>query len=223
MEINHALVESEAFCMKKFLGKYSPPGVAAFIRALAWTMRFRLEDPDKILEQEARKPRIFVFWHNRILLMSYIYERFCARRKCLVLISRSRDGEFISQVARRFGLETARGSTSKGGVGALREMVRELGQKNARDIVITPDGPRGPRGKVQDGVLAVAAASGVSIIPATVHYGWKWELPSWDRFQIPLPGSICRLVIGPMVRPPASIDPSTFAQARGELEKALGD
>ena len=147
MALDHPLVESEALRMKRFLAQTSPPLVAGLIRALAWTIRFRLEDPDRILQQEERDPRIFVFWHNRILLMSYVYERFCARRKCLVLISRSRDGEFISQVARRFGLETARGSTSKGGVGAMLEMVRELGQKNARDIVITPDGPRGPRGK----------------------------------------------------------------------------
>jgi hypothetical protein len=105
----------------------------------------------------------------------------------------------------------------------MLEMVRELGQKNARDIVITPDGPRGPRGKVQDGVLAVAAASGVSIIPATVHYSWKLELPSWDRFQIPLPGSVCRLVIGPNILPPPSPDPNTFEEARRQLEEALGD
>lgn len=223
MALDHPLVESEALRMKRFLAQTSPPLVAGLIRALAWTIRFRVEDPDRILQQEERDPRIFVFWHNRILLMSYVYERFCARRKCLVLISRSRDGEFISQVARRFGLETARGSTSKGGVGAMLEMVRELGQKNARDIVITPDGPRGPRGKVQDGVLAVAAASGVSIIPATVHYSWKWELPSWDRFQIPLPGSICRLVIGPNILPPPSPDPNTFEEARRQLEEALGD
>jgi len=203
--------------MRRFLAQTSPPLVAGLIRALAWTIRFRVEDSDRILQQEERDPRIFVFWHNRILLMSYVYERFCARRKCLVLISRSRDGEFISQVARRFGLETARGSTSKGGVGAMLEMVRELGQKNARDIVITPDGPRGPRGKVQDGVLAVAAASGVSIIPATVHYSWKLELPSWDRFQIPLPGSVCRLVIGPNILPPPSPDPNTFEEARRQL------
>ena len=209
--------------MKKFLAEKSPPLVAGLIRALAWTIRVRVDDPDRILQQEERDPRICVFWHNRILLMTYIYERFCARRKCLVLVSRSRDGEFISQVARRFGLETARGSTSKGGVGAMLEMVRELGQKNARDIVITPDGPRGPRGKVQDGVLAVAAASGVSIIPATVHYSWKLELPSWDRFQIPLPGSVCRLVIGPNILPPPSPDPNTFEEARRQLEEALGD
>ena len=216
-------MEPEALRKKKFRAEKSPPLVAGLIRALAWTIRFRVEDPDRILQQEERDPRIFVFWHNRILLMTYIYERFCARRKCLVLVSRSRDGEFISQVARRFGLETARGSTSKGGVGAMLEMVRELGQKNARDIVITPDGPRGPRGKVQDGVLAVAAASGVSIIPATVHYSWKLELPSWDRFQIPLPGSVCRLVIGPNILPPPSPDPNTFEEARRQLEEALGD
>ena len=98
--------------MKKFLAENSPGLVAFFIRALASTLRFRLEDPQGLLQEEPEKPRIFVFWHNRILMMSYIYERFCVGRKCLVLISRSRDGEFISSVGSRFGLETARGSSS---------------------------------------------------------------------------------------------------------------
>ena len=155
--------------------------------------------------------------------MTYIFEKFSLRQKCLVLISRSRDGEFISRVAQRFGLEVARGSTSKGGAGAMLEIVRELDQKDARDIAITPDGPRGPRGKVQDGVLAVAAASGASIVPVTLHYGWKQELPSWDRFQIPIPGSLCRVKIGPRVAVPEKIQGPELASSRMELERLLGE
>ena len=209
--------------MKRFLAEKSPGLVALFIRALASTLRFRLEDPQGLLQEEPEKPRIFVFWHNRILMMSYIYERFCVGRKCLVLISRSRDGEFISRVGSRFGLETARGSSSKGGAAAVREMVRELNLKNGRDIVITPDGPRGPRGMVQDGVLAVAAASGISIIPATTHFSRKWELRSWDRFQIPQPGALCRLVVGPRVLAPRGTDAGQLEVTRKQLEKALGE
>jgi lysophospholipid acyltransferase (LPLAT)-like uncharacterized protein len=221
MEINHEMVESEGFPMKRFLARNSPPLVALFIRSLAATLRFQVEDPRGIFQHEPEKPRIFAFWHNRILMMPYIYERFCPGRRMLMLVSRSRDGEFITRIMNRFGIDGVRGSSSKGGLGALREMVRELEGKSARDIGITPDGPRGPRGKVQDGVLAVAMASGRPIIPVTTHLSRKWELPSWDRFQIPQPGSLCRLVVGPVVVAPKKSD--DFSAVRQKLEKTLGD
>ena len=102
-------------------------------------------------------------------------------------------------------------------------MIRELEKDGARDIGITPDGPRGPRGKVQDGVLVVAAASGLSITPVTTRVNWKWQLPSWDRFQIPIPGAECCLVVGPSIPPPPSMDPEKFDPTRTRLEEALGD
>jgi len=207
--------------MKQFLVRNSPPLIALFIRSLAATLRFRVEDPRGIFQHEPEQPRIFAFWHNRILMMPYIYERFCPGRRMLMLVSRSRDGEFITRIMNRFGIDGVRGSSSKGGSGALREMVRELEKRPARDIGITPDGPRGPQGKVQDGVLAISQASGNSIIPVTTHLSRKWELPSWDRFQIPQPGSLCRLVVGPVV--PAPKKEEEFEPARRKLEKVLGD
>jgi len=168
------------------------------------------------------QPRIWAFWHNRILLMPYLYERFCPRRRMLMLVSRSRDGEFITRIMNRFGIDGARGSSSRGGSDALRELLRELERPQARDIGITPDGPRGPRAKVQDGVLALAASSGRSIYPVTTQASRFWELPSWDRFQIPYPGAICRVVIGPEVAAPKNLEPSELDRVRGELERALG-
>jgi lysophospholipid acyltransferase (LPLAT)-like uncharacterized protein len=207
--------------MKQFLARNSPPLIALFIRSLAATLRFRVEDPRGIFQHEPEQPRIFAFWHNRILMMPYIYERFCPGRRMLMLVSRSRDGEFITRIMNRFGIEGVRGSSSKGGSGALREMVRELEKRPARDIGITPDGPRGPQGKVQDGVLGISQASGKPIIPVTTHLSRKWELPSWDRFQIPQPGSLCRLVVGPVV--PAPKKGEELEIARRKLEKVLGD
>lgn len=207
--------------MKRFLAWNSPPVIALLIRSWAMTMRFRVEDPKGLLSLQPDQPKIFAFWHNRILMMPYLYERFCPGRRMLMLVSRSRDGEFITRIMSRFGIDGVRGSSSKGGTGALREMVRELEKSFSRDIGITPDGPRGPKGKVQDGVLAVAKASGRPIIPVTTHLSRKWELPSWDRFQIPQPGSICRLVVGPLISAPKKAE--EFDVIRRKLEKTLGD
>lgn len=207
--------------MKRFLAWNTPPAIALLIRSLAMTLRFRLEDPKGLLSQQPDQPKIFAFWHNRILMMPYLYERWCPGRRMLMLVSRSRDGEFITRIMNRFGIDGVRGSSSKGGSGALREMVRELEKKSARDIGITPDGPRGPKGRVQNGVLAIAEASGRPIFPVTTHFSRKWELPSWDRFQIPQPGALCRLVVGPLVPAPKKAD--DFATIRRKLEETLGD
>jgi lysophospholipid acyltransferase (LPLAT)-like uncharacterized protein len=123
----------------------------------------------------------------------------------------------------RFGIDGARGSSSRGGSDALRELLRELERPQARDIGITPDGPRGPREKVQDGVLALAANSGRAIYPITLRYGRCWKLGSWDRFQIPRPGAVCRVIIGPAVAAPKSLEPAELDRVRGELERILGD
>ena len=209
--------------IKQALAEGSPPLVAALIRALALTLRYRLEDPQGILAKDPAQPRIWAFWHNRILMMPYLYERFCPGRRMLMLVSRSRDGEFITRIMNRFGIDGARGSSSRGGTDALRELLRELERPQARDLGITPDGPRGPRAKVQDGVLALAVGSGRPIYPVTTRYRQFWELPTWDRFQIPRPGSVCRVIVGPSVAAPKSSEAAEFDRVRGELERALGE
>lgn len=209
--------------LKQFLAESSPPVIAGVIRLLALTLRYRLEDPQGILARDPEQPRIWAFWHNRILLMPYLYERYCPGRRMLMLVSRSRDGEFITRIMNRFGIEGARGSSSKGATNAMRELLRELERPRARDIGITPDGPRGPRAKVQDGVLGLAATSGRPIYPVTTRYSRFWELPSWDRFQIPQPGAVCRVVIGPAVAGPKSLESSELDRVRAELERALGE
>ena len=221
------MVEPEAVRMrralKQFLAESSPPAIAGFIRILALTLSYRLEDPEGLLGRDTDQPRIWAFWHNRILMMPYLYERFCPGRKMLMLVSRSRDGEFITRIMNRFGIEGARGSSSRGGSDALRELLRELERPQARDIGITPDGPRGPRANVQDGVLALAASSGKAIYPVTTRSSRFWQLPTWDRFQIPQPGAICRVIIGPAVAPPKSLEKTELDRVRVELERALGD
>ena len=226
MAVDHPLVEPETVRMrrslKKFLAEGSPPLVAGFLRILAGTLRFRIEDPQGLLKRDPHQPRIWAFWHNRILMMPYLYERLCPGRRMLMMVSRSRDGEFITRVMNRFGIDGARGSSSRGGSDALRELLRELERPQARDIGITPDGPRGPRGQVQDGVLGLSAGSGRPIYPITTRCSRFWELPSWDRFQIPQPGAVCTVVFGPAIPAPKSTEPDDMKRVREELERVLG-
>ena len=227
MALHHPLVESEDIVvrrwLKQFLAESSPPLIAVFLRISALALRFRIEDPQNLLTRDPDQPRIWAFWHNRILMMPYLYARLCPGRRMLMMVSRSRDGEFITRIMNRFGIDGARGSTSRGGSDALRELLRELERPQARDIGITPDGPRGPREKVQDGVLALAATSHRMIYPITLQYSSCWKLGSWDGFQIPQPGAVCRVIIGPAVAAPKSLEPSELDRVRGELERALGD
>lgn len=227
MALDHPVVEPEDLVVrrlaKQFLAESSPPLVALLLRIFALGLRFRVEDPQHLLTRHPDQPRIWAFWHNRILLMPYLYARLCPGRRMLMMVSRSRDGEFITRIMNRFGIDGARGSSSRGGSDALRELLRELERPQARDIGITPDGPRGPREKVQDGVLALAATSHRVIYPITLQYSRCWKLGSWDHFRIPWPGAICRVVIGPAVAAPRNLEPAELNRVRGELERALGE
>lgn len=122
--------------------------------------------------------------HGVLLPLAYAHRG----RSTQILVSESRDGELITRVIRRLGFGVVRGSTSRGGGrGAVR--LAELGRAGY-DLGITPDGPRGPRGSVAPGVAAVAARSGLPIVPIGVGADRAWRLNSWDRFLIPKPGAL---------------------------------
>ncbi len=188
---------------------------AAAIRLLSSTLRYEVKDEAGLFGNNMRSPCIFVLWHNRILLMPRLYEKYWHQRKLVVMISRSRDGAMISDTAARFGIESARGSSSGKGVAALIKMTKDL-VREGKDVGVTPDGPRGPRYSVQEGILHLARISGYPVIPVTYHLDRKWEARSWDRFQIPKPFSKCVVVI----RKGIKYDHSDMAE---EIKKALGE
>jgi lysophospholipid acyltransferase (LPLAT)-like uncharacterized protein len=128
---------------------------------------------------------IYAFWHARLPLM-WAFPG-VVRGRTHVLISAHRDGRLIARVMERLGLHVVTGSKSKGGAQALREMIRLL--KRGECIGITPDGPRGPRMRVQMGTIALARASGMPILPITFSAEKAKYLKSWDRLQMPLPFS----------------------------------
>ncbi|MGQ4810232.1 hypothetical protein NKDENANG_03681 [Candidatus Entotheonellaceae bacterium PAL068K] len=164
---------------------------------------------------QSGRPCLVAFWHGRLLYLLPLYRR----QHATVLVSRSRDGEFISQIIERFGMQPTRGSSSRGGVRALSEMVVKV--RGGYHAAFTPDGPRGPRYRVQPGIVLVAKKTGAAILPITYNAQWKKVLRSWDRFVIPLPFSRIVVVYGEPIYVPAGASAGTLRAKRQEIEASL--
>jgi lysophospholipid acyltransferase (LPLAT)-like uncharacterized protein len=196
--------------------------LSAFVlRLVGSTLRMTLEDRAGILNEPNHPPVIIAFWHNRTAWMAVFYERYCRSRTLLTLISRSRDGQFMTDLAAQFGIQAARGSSSRFGVAAALAAVRAA-QDERLDLAITPDGPRGPRYQIQPGLLRLAQATGRPIVAITYDLPWKRELKSWDRFHIALPFSRCRLITQPPIQVPAEASDAELAAISIQVTEALG-
>ncbi len=197
-----------------------PSVAAALIRLVGSTIRFQLKDEERIFDGPKRGSVIMAFWHNRIFLMPYVFEKFIKNRNLFVMISRSRDGQWIADVSEKFGIQASRGSSSKGGGIAFRHQLSIL-RDPGTDAGVTPDGPRGPRYEVQQGVIKLASVAGSPIIPLTYRLSRKIELPSWDRFQIPLPFARCEFTVGAPIHVPRKIDEAGASSFAALLASAL--
>ena len=183
--------------MKRFLAWLC----AQLIGLIGASLRVTVEDRAQILNRPDHPPIIIAFWHNRTALMTYFWWYYCSGRDCVTFISRSRDGQFITDVAERFNIKAVRGSSSRHGMSAALAAIRA--SKNERlDIVITPDGPRGPKYTVQPGVVRLAQATGRPIVTITYRLKWKFQLKSWDRFHVPIPFARCHLITGTPIPAP---------------------
>jgi lysophospholipid acyltransferase (LPLAT)-like uncharacterized protein len=192
------------------------------LRALCNTIRFRFEDESGMKDAIDRPVYIVAFWHNRLLLIPYLYEQFCKGYTSVAFISSSRDGQLISRVVGRFGIQTAEGSTSKNGARAALQVIHSAQNRDRLDIAITPDGPRGPRYQLQPGVLQLAQLTGRPIVALTFHLEYKWELNSWDKFQIPMPFTRCLVVLRKPVEVPRKATKEELEALRQQLTDLLG-
>ncbi len=174
-------------------------GVARLACLWARTFRVSRSDPAGRLETITRDPSICVIWHNRLLFLPACFSRE-ERRRVVVLASESRDGEHAAKLMEAFGFTVERGSTSRGGQRALLRLKRHLA--HGRTVVLTVDGPRGPRYSVHPGAAVLAAVSGRPIVPLCLNAPHRWELSSWDRTQFPKPFSKTYLVAGAPLRLP---------------------
>lgn len=158
--------------------------LVSLIRFIHATMRITVVGRDILPDFAARgEGYIAVFWHARILMIPFLYPG----RSLYILVSGHRDGEIIANILRQFSFKLVRGSSSKGGSDAMREMLRLL--KSGDDLGIAADGPRGPAELLKPGAAQLGRLSGKSVIPITFAASRFIRFTSWDRFMLPLPFS----------------------------------
>jgi lysophospholipid acyltransferase (LPLAT)-like uncharacterized protein len=158
------------------------------------TLRLQVEDPHGIVAFVKQQPVIFAIWHNRLLMLPRVFDPSFPTRQSYGLISASRDGDLIAQFIESSGYGTIRGSTSRKGVIALRQLVETLAADG--NVLVTPDGPRGPVYQVTQGIVFLAQKSGAPIVPIHMEYSSCWRLKSWDRFVVPRPFATLRAIFG---------------------------
>ena len=194
---------------------WAPAVVAWGVRLLGLTLSIRRDERAVEPLWQARAPVIYAVWHGQILLLPLLY----GRRAVCVLASRSRDGELVTRYIGRFGIEAVRGSSTRGGAAALRHLARWL--EEGREVVVVPDGPRGPAEVVKPGIVGLARLSGAAIVPVAVGASSEWRLGSWDGFRIPRPFSRCVARFGEPIHVARVVDRRAEEAARGEVEAAL--
>ena len=204
-------------------GRIAARLIHALVRLMDATLRYHLEDPANALAVLREGPVIFAIWHNRLALSLMLYRRYVQRaepqRRMAALVSASKDGALLARTLELFGVAPVRGSTSRRGPQALLELTSWA--ERGFDLAITPDGPRGPRYAVQEGVIAVARLTGLPILPVSFRLQWKYQAGSWDQFQIPLPGSRCTVCVGSPLRVARDCADAERERLRQETETRL--
>jgi|GEM_PF-236750 len=191
--------------------------VATYVRCWMNTMDCQAVYYDRSVDpvQAAfRGPVIYLTWHEYLMVPYYLR----GGTNAAILTSRHRDADWLSESARHMGFLTVRGSTSRGGSAAMLELLRRIGKVN---LGMTPDGPRGPRRRMERGPIYLSSKLGVPLIPLAVGCDRPWRLPTWDRFAVPRPFSRIRLIFGPRVQIPPQVDRASVEHFRVQVERLL--
>ena len=162
---------------------------------------------------------IHVLWHNQILVSPYLWRKMYPRREVVVLTSASKDGAVLAAAVKVFKVGAVHGSSSRRGAAALVALRRAA--KAGKDLVITPDGPRGPRYHMQPGVVKVAQTTGLPVVLMRFEYLSCWTLKTWDRFRIPKPFSRVRITVAEPEVVRRELSDGEFEDERLRLEKSL--
>ena len=186
------------------------------IRMIGSTIRWETEGLyhlDSITE--AGRLPIYCLWHDRIFAGTY----FLRDRRIVVITSQSLDGEYIARFLKRFGYGTVRGSSTRGGVKALVEMIRCM--RAGLPMAFTVDGPRGPRYEAKKGAVLLAKKTGNPMVPFSVELDRSWSVKSWDRMQIPKPFTRARFAVADPIYVPIDAGDDTIVAKQKELQDSL--
>jgi lysophospholipid acyltransferase (LPLAT)-like uncharacterized protein len=185
----------------------------------ARTLRYEIDDRAGVIGKPVNENYIGALWHNRLLIFPFVLRRFFSNRGGAALISASRDGELLADAIKRFDFDVVRGSSSRLGARAILQLTDVLA--SGRDVVITPDGPRGPAYELGPGIIFLAQKSGAPVVPVNMEYSSCWRLKSWDRFILPRPFSKVRVTIGQSHHVRSTRTPEEFETERLRLQGVM--
>ena len=183
------------------------------------TLRYEIDDRSGVVGRPVTENYIGAVWHNRLLIFPLILRRFFPQRHGAALISASRDGDLLADAVQRFGYDVIRGSSSRLGASAILQLAEVLA--SGRDVVITPDGPRGPAYELGAGIIFLAQKSGAAVLPMNLEYSRCWRLGSWDRFIVPRPFAKVRVLINRPHNVKSTTTPEEFEGERLALQNAM--
>lgn len=189
--------------------------ISFYVRLCGFLTKYIRGGDKNAIEIDKRQRVIYAFWHNQQTFLLYPYRK---QGKICVLVSMSKDGEYIARALPKFKMKAMRGSTTRGGYSALRGLM-DISQAGYNPA-ITPDGPRGPIYKAHSGIIYLAQKTRLPIISAGVACSHKFAVNSWDKFQIPLPFGKCAIIYGP---PLWVGDDDDIEECRVKLTKYLND
>ncbi len=201
-----------------FLHKLGGLLSAAAVRCWMGTLDYKAAFHDPAVDPVSpacKRRKIYIFWHEYILCPLYL------RGHCnlAMLLSRHRDAEVLSHTARHLGFDFVRGSTHRGGVTAIRELLRKSRRMH---LTVTPDGPRGPRRRLSPGAVYLASKLGMPLVAMGFGYDRPWRVrKAWDHFAVPRPLSRARCVISPEIHVPPGLDRGGLDHFRRQIERLM--
>jgi len=188
------------------------------IKFIGKTIRYETDGWENFqrIERDGKIP-IYAFWHNRIFAGTYFFRN----RGIVVITSQSFDGEYIARFIQRFGYGAVRGSSTRGGVGALVEMIRLM--KKSLPMAFSVDGPRGPKYVAKTGAVLLAKKTGNPLMPFVVETERFWTINNWDNLQIPKPFTRAKIFISEPIYVRADASEAEIENKRLELQMKLDE
>ncbi len=219
IEKSYQPADLSAYSFKQRIGIHSADwAFYLLIKFIGKTIRYETKGWENFqkIERDGKIP-IYSFWHNRIFAGTYFFRN----RGIVVITSQSFDGEYIARFIQRFGYGAVRGSSTRGGVGALVEMIRLM--KKGLPMAFSVDGPRGPKYVAKTGAVLLAKKTGNPLMPFVVETEKFWTINNWDNLQIPKPFTRAKIFICEPIYVAADANESEIENKRLELQRKLDE